>query len=306
MRQVGTVDNETQVRRFADYLLTLGIQTTVEPDRDGAWVIWAHDEDRVADARREFELFRNEPDAPRYREAEEQAARARREEERRAERARRNVVDMRARWQRPALVQTPITFFLIAFSVLVAFNTRFEGPSRSPLAEWLMIAPPAEVGGIRIPARWPNFDAVLQGQVWRLITPIFLHFSLLHILFNVLMTHAFGTIIESLRGSGRFLLMVLVIGIVSNVAQYAFAGPYFGGLSGVVYGLFGYLWMKSRYEPESGMFVPPNTVFWLLGWLVVSSLLPGLKVANTAHAVGLAVGMLWGYARTLRGQLMGR
>ncbi len=39
-------------------------------------------------------------------------------------------------------------------------------------------------------------------------------------------------------------------------------------MSGVLYGLFGYVWMKSRYEPSSGFYVTPNTVMWMVGWFL--------------------------------------
>ena len=86
-----------------------------------------------------------------------------------------------------------------------------------------------------------------QGEIWRPVTPIFMHFGIIHILFNMMWLKELGTMIEFKNGSLKMLLMVLIIAVVSNVGQDYYKGPYFGGMSGVVYGLFGYIWMKSRY-----------------------------------------------------------
>src|SRR5690606_31125082 len=145
-----------------------------------------------------------------------------------------------------------------------------------------------------------------------LVTPIFLHFGWMHLIFNMLMLHAMGRRIEPRYGTWRTALLVLMIAILSNVAQYLLEGtaladgvflrnPNFGGMSGVVYGLFGFAWMKSLFDPQAGITVEGPTVFILLAWLFLcmaaaipsaSPLLSGVpRVANTAHFVGLAVGM---------------
>ena len=74
----------------------------------------------------------------------------------------------------------------------------------------------------------------------------------------------------------------------------------FGGMSGVVYGLFGYLWIKVIVDPAAGLAMPSSTVFWLLGWFFLCMTARVGPVANVAHAVGLGVGML---AAFLPGQL---
>jgi GlpG protein len=117
--------------------------------------------------------------------------------------------------------------------------------------------------------------------------------------------HEFGSQIETRLGSWRMALLVLAVALVSNVGQAYFSGPWFGGMSGVVYGLFGYAWFKSRLQPELGIFVHPNTVTLLLLWLVLC--MTGLmgNVANWAHGLGLATGVVIAYApiwyRRLRG-----
>ena len=89
-------------------------------------------------------------------------------------------------------------------------------------------------------------------------------------------------------------LLVVVTGVISNVTQYAVDGPMFGGISGVVYALAGYVWMRGRYDRASGLFLHQQSITILLVWLVVcySGFLGA--VANTAHLAGLAAGMAIG------------
>jgi GlpG protein len=290
MRQIGKLPTEADVVRFTDYLLSQGITTTTDAE-SGAWAIWVHDEDRIAQAREELAAYLKEPHAPRFQEAARAAAAVREEAARKEREYRKNVVDMRRRWQRgsgPALV----TWILIGISVAVGAATGFKD-GFTPFSLRLLIDMPALPGA---PVPVEPLALVRHGEVWRLVTPIFLHFGILHLLFNMLWLEQLGTTIESRLRSPRFLLLVLVMAIGSNLAQYAVSGPVFGGMSGVVYGLFGYVWMKSRYEPESGMFLSPNTVFWMIGWLVLCTVGVIPHAANAAHAAGLGLGVLLGAA----------
>src|SRR5205814_9740200 len=101
---------------------------------------------------------------------------------------------------------------------------------------------------------WPlgSLIEIKNGQLWRLITPIFVHGGFLHLLFNMWWMRDLGFMIEQRKGSLRLALMVLLVAIPSNIAQYMTAGPWFGGMSGVVYGLFGYIWMKGKFSPHEG------------------------------------------------------
>jgi GlpG protein len=149
-----------------------------------------------------------------------------------------------------------------------------------------------------------GLERILSGQVWRLVTPIFLHFGIPHILFNAWAIILEGTLIETRRSSFRLGVLVLVSAVLSNLGQYAFMDKFdpsglhgFGGLSGVSYALFGYVWMKSQYEPEQGMILHPNTIMFALLWLVLCMTGAMGPIANAAHVVGLVVGMVFGLAR---------
>ena len=114
-----------------------------------------------------------------------------------------------------------------------------------------------------------------------------------------------GTIIEYRQGWKWLLVIVLATASISNLAQYYLSGPLFLGISGVVFGLLGYVWIKGKFDPFAGMFLPPGVVFMMLLWLGlgVSGVLEkglGVGIANTAHIGGLVVGCLMGYLSSLR------
>jgi GlpG protein len=77
-------------------------------------------------------------------------------------------------------------------------------------------------------------------------------------------------------------------------------GPYFGGMSGVLYGLFGYIWLRGQCDPASGLALSPTTVWTLMIWFFLC--LFGIigSVANGTHVVGLVLGVLWGAAPMAR------
>ncbi|MGZ5101383.1 MAG: rhomboid family intramembrane serine protease [Usitatibacter sp.] len=173
---------------------------------------------------------------------------------------------------------------LIVLSVLASAPTLLGG-GNVVLAQ-LLIATPGS----------PEFAEILGGQVWRLLTPIFLHFGILHILFNMMWLWDLGRALEMLKGRTFLGLFVVVSGIVSNVAQYAITGsPLFGGMSGVVYGFLGYVWMQGRFNPRFGMALHQSTVVMMLVWYVLcwTGLLG--PIANWGHTAGLVIGVAWGF-----------
>ncbi len=127
----------------------------------------------------------------------------------------------------------------------------------------------------------------------RLIGPVFFHFSILHIAFNTMWWWQLGGDIEQRLGKFELLQLFLISGILSNVAQFLVSGPNFGGLSGVVYGVVGYVWWAGWLAPEKGLQLSRPIIGFLLFWLLLGfvDMLP-VNVANTAHLVGLIVGCL--------------
>ena len=85
----------------------------------------------------------------------------------------------------------------------------------------------------------PLIDA---GQWWRLLTPMVLHGSMLHLLFNTYALYVLGPQVESTFGTARFLAVYLVSGLAGSVASYVWnADALSVGASGAIFGLFGAL-----------------------------------------------------------------
>jgi membrane associated rhomboid family serine protease len=133
----------------------------------------------------------------------------------------------------------------------------------------------------------------MAGEVWRLVTPVFLHFGYMHLIFNMVWLWELGGVIENTKGPFQLLLMSIVIGVGSNVTQYVIDGPYFGGMSGVVFGFLCFLWVQGKFNRHFDMHVRNTTIVWMLGWYVICW--TGLvgSIANWAHTGGLVLGCVW-------------
>lgn len=134
---------------------------------------------------------------------------------------------------------------------------------------------------------------IKHGQIWRLFTPILIHLSILHILFNMLWFKDMGYLIEHKFGKNDLLILILVSGGISNSFQYCVSGPQFGGMSGVLYAMLGFIWVYKKIHTEMEYSLPPRDITIMIGWLLLC--LTGFlgPIANTAHAGGLFVGMLF-------------
>lgn len=304
MRQLGTLPDAPSARTLADYLLSQSIDTRLE-ESAGSWTVWVCDEDKLPRAREEFQAFLRDPSGERFHQAAKEGQKRRVEENRAAELARRPRAA-----PRPALPQRRLLIVLVAASIVVTWM--YESPrEKGPICKYFFIT---EVTVTGHPVhRYEGLPEVEYGQVWRLVTPSFIHMSFWHLLFNMLWMIALGGQLEPRYGTWRFGLLVVLMAVLSNLCQYYFATlkldngqlvreswPLFGGMSGVVFGLFGFIWMKTVYEQGCGLYISPGNIVLMLFWLVLC--MSGLidkwigPVANTAHVVGLVVGMLSGYA----------
>lgn len=139
----------------------------------------------------------------------------------------------------------------------------------------------------------------IDYEFWRLISPIFIHFSVAHLAFNSLWVYILGTRIENLEGFKKLILLIIFSGSLSNFAESAASGAIiFGGLSGCVYGLLGYCYIKEFIQKRFSFGMPPAIyifmIVWLaLGYLDILNLFGFGKIANTAHLTGLICGILF-------------
>ena len=178
----------------------------------------------------------------------------------------------------------PLTATTIILCVVVAFATNF-GYDQSKVLPFLISE---DVLGF--------LPEIQHGQIWRLITPAFIHFGPIHILFNMMWLYDLGRAIEFRQGSVRLGILIGITAVLANLAQYLWSGPGFGGMSGVVYGLLAYLWAQSKFHPRSGYMLNPTVVWMMLAWFILCwvGIIP--HVANMAHTAGLVAGAVLGWA----------
>ncbi len=189
------------------------------------------------------------------------------------------------------LKQTPVTLVLLLLSIagyfLVITDHQLE------YARYLTFFD-IELSGRSIQFSMPS------GEYWRLITPAFLHFSVLHIVFNGLWLWELGRRIEVLHGGFLMAGITVFLAIGSNLAQAMFAeAGIFGGMSGVIYGLLAYGWIWSVLCPHQSVGIPKAVFIFMLLWMVlcmtgfVDALGAG-SVANAAHVGGFVMGLILG------------
>ncbi|CAA0087129.1 Rhomboid protease GlpG [Zhongshania aliphaticivorans] len=142
------------------------------------------------------------------------------------------------------------------------------------------------------------------GQLWRVITPAFLHFGFMHIVFNSLWLWELGGMIERRQGAVRIIGIFVLVAAGSNIAQAMSSVSLFGGMSGVIYGLLGYIVVWNRMRPEQAFPLVKGVAIVMLVWLLLciagfTELLGVGAVANTAHVSGLVLGLILGFAAAL-------
>ena len=138
-----------------------------------------------------------------------------------------------------------------------------------------------------------------NNEWWRLITPMFIHFSFAHLSFNCLWIYILGPKIEKFDGYFLFITLIVFTSISANYAQYFFSAPsLFGGLSGVIYGMLGYCMTIEFEEQQERYDLPPALYLFMIVWLLLGFIgildLFGFgSVANFAHLGGLISGIIF-------------
>ena len=167
-----------------------------------------------------------------------------------------------------------------------------------------------------------RLEDIKRGQVWRMVTPIFLHAagaslsSFLHILFNMYWLFALGIGLERQFGAGNFVLLILFTGVISILLPAiapedgifgltALGGSKVVGFSGVIYGIIGFGWIKMKMQPHLGTIIPSFVFIFMMIWLGIGLVSPegGFfgAISHLAHAAGLLAGMAFGYVHTQLG-----
>jgi len=270
MIEIGRLPNSRAAQAFVDYLKGKHIDCQIEPLMQGVAILVIHDKD-VEQARKEFAHFITHPYDSKY---------------------------LQASWEHgdthtkldygaPSLQlftqfitgAGPITLIIFALCsvIFAAMNLGFANPIYEALSYF---------GAV------PNADF---SQFWRVFTPSLLHFSAMHIIFNLLWWWYLGGKIETRIGTAPLLILLLVAGTLPNIVQYYVSGPHFGGLSGVVYAVAGYTWVMGMRKPAAGIGLPPSYMGFMLIWLALGFTdVLGISVANGAHIGGLIIGLAQG------------
>lgn len=254
---------------FVAYLQALGFPHRIN-ERNGCLVLWVYQADHVEWVQEQFRLF-------------EQGALPR-------VHLRRQPLNS-SRWLR----RYPVTALLMLLSVVGFLLATLQ---IVPALSFLSYQGFAVSGDTVLMNSHSQFLALLSGgQLWRLVTPMFLHFSLMHLAFNLVFLGYFAHQIEHQRGGWHLLLWALLISVVANAAQYmASPATLFGGMSGVNYGLLAYCALDNHLAGSRRRYVFPPGLLWvslvlmLLGFLELFSLF-GYSIANWAHLGGFLAGL---------------
>ena len=188
----------------------------------------------------------------------------------------------------------PGTIVLIVAALIVAAITQLE--SDVTMIKYFTISPLDVIGNqVRF---YPLSEVIGKGEYWRLFSPALLHFSVIHIVFNLLWVWDIGRRLERMVGSSLWLFGVFLIAVVSNVLQFQLStNPLFGGLSGVVYGLIGFAWLMPILNRSWPTIISKPLMIFFIVWLAIgyTSLTEAMglgSIANTAHSIGLASGLV--------------
>jgi GlpG protein len=293
MRAVARFEDERSARLFADVLCARHIDTEVSKGRDGVYSVWVLEEADLEASRAAWAAFDAAPDAPEHLASAGCVEKKTRTVERAERRSRHEIIDVSQRYRPEARRLAPLTLLLVVASItvwvvgdLVHVQNFRDALYIESLGARLVVL------GHGMPAG--SFAEVRHGQVWRLVTPIFLHSGIFHLLFNMWWLLDLGSTLENRIGTLRLLVLVTLSAVLSNSAQYVIVGPAFGGMSGVVYALFGYLWIRGRFDPTMGFALTRSTVVILLVWMLLGFTGQIGQIANYAHLGGLVAGALLG------------
>ncbi|MHB0988084.1 MAG: rhomboid family intramembrane serine protease [Bellilinea sp.] len=184
--------------------------------------------------------------------------------------------------RRPAANPPYVTYFMIASSVLIYIGQML---TQTPGGSDLLTNLGAKVN-----------SAIIAGQYWRLITPMWLHGSLLHIAFNMYALFIFGANLERAYGHGRFLLLYLLSGFAGNVISFMMSPTPSIGSSTAIFGLIAaqgvFLYQNRRLiRNAQGMLINTLTI---AGINLVLGLSPGID--NWGHMGGLIGGLAFAWS----------
>jgi GlpG protein len=156
--------------------------------------------------------------------------------------------------------------------------------------------------------KYPSFEKIREGQIWRLFTPCLLHGDLFHLFFNMLWLIVLGKQMEQRLSPWRYAIFILVVGVVSNTAQYLMSGPNFIGFSGVLVGMLAFIWVRQKMAAWEGYQIDRLTFVFMLIFILSMAAIQlfsffleksfewalSPNIANMAHLTGGVMGFILG------------
>ncbi|MEM1417250.1 MAG: rhomboid family intramembrane serine protease [Myxococcota bacterium] len=323
MRVLHVFDEKSPAERLAEALEGEGIGTDVKPGREAGFQLFVQDDDDLEAAKAALALFLERPDDARF-----DDARKRARESRRARAKHDAAVDRKVRRARASLEASttgqagPMSKALVGIAAVLTAVTSLA-PSSQRFFDLIdfpsLVASPY---GLVSVGAWERFFGgvweltILRGELWRLVTPFFVHapwfsvdpdtgarsfelFGVFHLVFNGMWLLAIGGMLERERGPWRMLALWLATAWAGEILESLYFGPANGvphaiGMSGAVYGLLGYCYVRGRYDPTARLGIPRQTMTWMIAWLVLG-FAGFMRMANGAHLGGLLMGCLLGF-----------
>jgi len=267
MIMITSFANPRIAQAFVDYMATQGIELTIQ--QHTSTDIWLADPTKEDQVRTELQKFIANPGDPRYQAASWRTGRS----------------DVGFSYKKCPFFATlkahagPLTLLMMAACIVIFIAMSITG------------YPP-----FLYALGWP-ITPEQHYQVWRYVSHSLLQFSLLQLVFNLLWWWYLGGALEKCLGTGKLFTLTLVASLLSGFMQTTFTGPLFGGLSGTVFALMGYVWLRSERDPDSGLQMQRGLLMFAVIWLVIeyftqSSVLP-------AHLTGMLVGLAMALVDTL-------
>lgn len=267
MLRLITLNNPRMAQAFIDYMASRRIEIQMMPEGSGQFALWLLDDKYQVETEAELTQFLQNPNNKKY---------------------------QAASWD---VAETRNNHFQYRSPSMLAMVKAKAGPlTLAVMSACLVIFTLQQFGLANEVFSALHFPAVTgqQWQIWRWFSHVLLHFSVLHIAFNLLWWWQLGGDIEKKLGSFKLGQLFLVSAALSGAAQYWVEGANFGGLSGVVYALLGYLWMLGWKAPNVGLQMPKPLIGFMLVWLVLGFVQPFMAIANSAHLAGLVAGVALG------------
>ena len=276
---IGQLNNQRAALAFCDYLKTKNIQAWIE-NKQAIFIVLINDPTAEDFSSAELRDFLNNPSDSKYLDASWNEGST---DLNYSENVTKyfSMTSFKAFIKRSGAMTRSLVLISVGITLMTSFGNNID------ITKYLLIADITQFNG--------TLTEIYSGQIWRLLTPIFLHFMLIHILFNMMWLWDLGGSVEKKQSPLFLLFFVVSIGIMSNIIQYLSSGPNFGGMSGVVYGLLGYTWIRSL-KPSSGYQLPKSIVMLMLGWLALGYTGWIGPIGNEAHLSGLILGMAYGFA----------